>query len=258
VTVYSFRGERLAEHSYLTLRLYLAAFGDRHERVLAAKLASEGVKLDEVRIALRASFLLHDVGKALRSFQRQFRSCGLGEPRFPYHEALSAYLVYETLLDCVRQPLAIAASLAALQHHQAMRSPHAALEEMRRRLELRGGVDEAVVNEIELAVEILDSEELRAIAEALSTAVEKFNEEPRIELREFTNVINSWMTGCIPDSASREDAMMWRTVRELIPTFTGPLQVADAAAAALVRRGQLRRLGLSYLRSLLSADTSRL
>jgi CRISPR-associated endonuclease Cas3-HD len=101
--IYSFVGETLAEHSYLTLRLYLSAFGERHERVLACKVASEGIEREEIKRAMRIACLLHDTGKSCNEFQERLREFVRGNnnrkhPGFPCHEVLSAYFTYETLI----------------------------------------------------------------------------------------------------------------------------------------------------------------
>lgn len=263
--IYSFRGERLAEHSYLVLRLYCEAFGSAHERLIAKRLDIDPYP---VSVAMRAACLLHDVGKALTEYQHRIVQ-GWGAP---FHEIVSAYATYYTLCNAlsrqkpaVRNALSFAATCAVLQHHQAMRSFQEVLESWCQ-LPLASGIDTGVVEEVELAAHMAEHLfDAREMLEALKKIIDEASS--REQLHKFVNHFRELLGGKAPASVGSEWGATWGRLQRLLPLFTAPLQLCDYLAAYITRGGRpraLHREALIMLRNALrnlptstSAPTSR-
>jgi CRISPR-associated endonuclease Cas3-HD len=248
MVVYSFKGERLAEHSYLVFRLYHEMFGPTHERLVAKRL---GVDPRQVSEAECAACLLHDVGKALNGFQRGMER---GEG-FRFHEVVSAFFTYDTLRNSlfdadyvVRHLLGFAAAYAVLQHHQAMRGLSKAFEESSRLLPLSGGIDRDVVSEIMMAAQ------MAAHLFDASKVLEAFKDRVEAASREGLRV---WFEGLryklggvmergapqdIPPDRMKDWTKVWGRLQLALPLFTAPLQLCDYLAALVTRGGRMRRL----------------
>lgn len=233
MVVYSFCGERLSEHSYLTLRLYMTAFGEWHERVTAKKLGLEDPR--ELSCALRTACLLHDVGKALKKFQervRQDKKAG-----FPFHEIVSSYFTFKTLVFYIEhKSIAAAAALAVLQHHQAMRSIEETLIDGLKRLPLDEGMEESVIEEIKMAASM--SEGMTPIIKNFEEVFEHEPKHIKEELSKFIGKLKSWLK----TSAPGDEDMLWNYLKHIQPMFNAPLQLSDNLAAFLVRGGSFRML----------------
>jgi CRISPR-associated endonuclease Cas3-HD len=243
MVVFSFKGERLAEHSYLVLRVYCGAFGVAHENLISRRLNLDP-KL--VSRSLRTACLLHDTGKSLNEFQRNL----IRDGGFAFHEVISAYFTYEVLhatlqhIDPVaRYLLAFAATYAVLQHHQAMRSLKEVLEKSKESLPLSGGISEEVVSEIELAAQM--SANLLDVHDVINVFSEKVHEISRKELNmklsEFFADFLKLIEGQSPINAD-EWAKPWNEIQHALPLFTAPLQLSDYLAAYITRGGKLREL----------------
>ncbi|WP_428287188.1 hypothetical protein [Infirmifilum sp.] len=243
MAVYSFRGERLSEHSYLTLRLYVTAFGERHEKLISARLA---LSKDVASLLMRSSCLLHDVGKALRDYQTRMGS-------FQFHELVSGYFVYETLLSILKgkdlgnyrpSSLARTAALAVIQHHQAMRSLEEILSEGFKAIPLGSGISEEVVEEIRLAARMSANTLPCAqdVLNAFQEAVESSSGELEKRVGQFCEGMIKWLKGI-----DVGDGEAWLLLLRYQPLLSAPLQVCDSFAALLTRRGQLRGIHRGFL-----------
>jgi len=248
MVIYSSKGERLAEHSFLVLRLYHGMFGPRHERLVANRL---GVDLTFVSEAMRTACLLHDVGKALKKFQEGVKE-GKG---FKFHEVVSALFTYNTLRNAlsgadvlIKHCLSFAAAYAVLQHHQAMRDLQEVFSEGLKSLPLDGGIDDNVVNEIamaaQMAVHLFDASK---VLEAFKEEVEKVPKEGlSVKLQELVSDFNEIMASGhprgMPSSWAGRWAAAWAKLQSALPLFVAPLQLSDYLAAFIVRGGRYRRL----------------
>jgi CRISPR-associated endonuclease Cas3-HD len=249
MVVYSYKGERLAEHSYLVLRLYCGAFGTAHEKLVAKRLRmSPGL----VARTLRTACLLHDAGKALTKFQEALKQ----ERGMPFHEVVSALLVYDTLSlalfdegPVVRHALSFAAAYAVLQHHQAMRGFREALHSgLTHLLRLGGGIDDGVVEEVKLAARMAEHLfDAGGVLEAFERSVERASREGLCTMLQefmttFTNIASGHAPASIALGRSSEWAATWGKLQTALPLFSAPLQLCDYLAAYLARGGRLRAL----------------
>lgn len=249
MVVYSYRGERLAEHSYLVLRLYCGAFGTTHEKLVAKRLNMDP---EPVAMALRVACLLHDAGKALVKFQEGARQ-GRG---MPFHEVVSAVLVYDTLSfalfdkgSVVRQALSFAASYAVLQHHQAMRGFRVILQKGQEYLTRLGcDLDNYVVDEMRLAARMAENLlDGGSVLNAFERSVQRASQEGLcIMLQEFISNFMDIAGGRAPASVAVNKSSEWATTMQrleaVLPLFSAPLQLSDYLAAYLTRGGRLRAL----------------
>ena len=261
--IYSYKGERLAEHSYLVLRLYCGAFGSSHERLVARHLGAEnlGVDAEPIAVAMRAACLLHDVGKALADYQERIMQ-GRGAP---FHEVVSACLTYNALRfapfdkgPLARRLLSFAAAYAVLQHHQAMRSFSEMLQEGLRYLRsLKGGINADVAVEVKLAAQmaehLFDSERVlkgfeRALERTLSGGL-------GVELQVFINDFSSTLEGRAPPGVGSDWSAAWTRLQPLLPLFAVPLQLCDYLAAYIARGGRMRPLHRETLLMLRKAQS---
>jgi CRISPR-associated endonuclease Cas3-HD len=249
MVVYSYKGERLAEHSYLVLRLYCGAFGTAHERLVAKRLS---MSPELVARTLRTACLLHDAGKALTKFQEAVKQ----ERGMPFHEVVSALLVYDTLSlalfgegPVVRHALSFAAAYAVLQHHQAMRGFREALHSgLTHLLQLGGGIDDGVVEEVKLAARMAEHLfDAGGVLEAFERSVERASREGLCTMLQefmttFTNIASGHAPASIALGRSSEWAATWGRLQTALPLFSAPLQLCDYLAAYLARGGRLRAL----------------
>ena len=259
MVIYSSMGERLAEHSYLVLRLYCEMFGPRHEKLVAKRL---NVDLELVSEAMRTACLLHDVGKALKGFQQRIRE----RRGSKFHEVVSALFTYEVLRDFLsnadfvaRQQLSFAATYAVIQHHQAMRSLSEVLEKSLELLPLDGGIDEDLVDEITMAAQMVthlfDASRLLEVFKEKVGEVSASGERLREKLQRFRHHFGQWIrSGAPPDIPPKKVeswAEAWGRLQFALPLFVAPLQLSDYLAAFITRGGRGRRLhreALSLLR----------
>jgi len=249
MVIYSYRGERLAEHSYLVLRLYCGAFGAAHEKLVAKRL---NMNPEIVAKALRTACLLHDTGKALTKFQEGVKRGG----GMRFHEVVSALLVYDTLSlalfgegPVVRHALSFAAAYAVLQHHQAMRGFRAVLQEgLQHLIGLGCSIDKEVVEEVKLAARMAEHLfDAGSVLEAFERSVERASREGLCTmLQEFMSMLTNIASGHAPASLavdkSSEWSAVWRRLQAVLPLFSAPLQLCDYLAAYLARGGKLRAL----------------
>jgi CRISPR-associated endonuclease Cas3-HD len=249
MVIYSYRGERLAEHSYLVLRLYCGAFGAAHEKLVAKRL---NMNPELVAKALRAACLLHDTGKALTRFQEGAKRGG----GMRFHEVVSALLVYDTLSlalfdegPVVRHALSFAAAYAVLQHHQAMRGFRAVLQEgLQHLIGLGCSIDKEVVEEVKLAAKMAEHLfDAGSVLEAFERSVERASREGLCTmLQEFMTMFTNIASGLAPASLAvdkrSEWSAIWRRLQAVLPLFSAPLQLCDYLAAYLARGGKLRAL----------------
>jgi CRISPR-associated endonuclease Cas3-HD len=249
MVVYSYKGERLAEHSYLVLRLYCGAFGTAHEKLVAKRLR---MSPELVARTLRTACLLHDAGKALTKFQEALKQ----ERGMPFHEVVSALLVYDTLSlalfdegPVVRHALSFAAAYAVLQHHQAMRGFREALHSgLTHLLRLGGGIDDGVVEEVKLAARMAEYLfDAGGVLEAFERSVERASREGLCTMLQefmttFTNIASGHAPASIALGRSSEWAATWGRLQTALPLFSAPLQLCDYLAAYLARGGRLRAL----------------
>jgi CRISPR-associated endonuclease Cas3-HD len=263
MVVYSYRGERLAEHSYLVLRLYCGAFGGAHERLVAKRVGADPAL---VVTALRTACLLHDVGKALSEYQERIKR-GKGAP---FHEVVGACLTYETLSlalfdegPVVRHALSFAAAYAVLQHHQAMRGFREALHSgLTHLLQLGGGIDDGVVEEVRLAARMAEHLfDAGSVLEAFKRSIERVSREGLCTmLQEFMTTFTNIASGLAPASValgrSSEWATTWGRLQTALPLFSAPLQLCDYLAAYLARGGRLRALHREMILMLRRAPTN--
>lgn len=263
MVVYSYKGERLAEHSYLVLRLYCGAFGTAHERLVAKRL---GMSPELVARTLRTACLLHDAGKALTKFQEAVKQ----ERGMPFHEVVSALLVYDTLSlplfnegPVVRHALSFAAAYAVLQHHQAMRGFREALHSgLTHLLQLGGGIDGGVVEEMRLAARMAEHLfDAGGVLEAFERSVERASREGLcMMLQEFMTTFTNIASGLAPAGValgrSSEWATTWGRLQTALPLFSAPLQLCDYLAAYLARGGRLRALHREMMLMLRRAPTN--
>jgi CRISPR-associated endonuclease Cas3-HD len=263
MVVYSYRGERLAEHSYLVLRLYCGAFGAAHEKLVARRV---GISPELVAMSLRAACLLHDTGKALTRFQEGVERGG----GMPFHEVVSALLVYDTLSlalfdedPAVRHALSFAAAYAVLQHHQAMRGFRAVLQEgLQHLVKLRCNIDEGVVEEVKLAARMAEHLfDARGVLEAFERSVERVSREGLCTMLQefmttFTNIASGQAPASVALGRSPEWATTWGRLQTALPLFSAPLQLCDYLAAYLARGGRLRALHREMLLMLRRARTN--
>jgi CRISPR-associated endonuclease Cas3-HD len=247
MVVYSFRGERLSEHSYLVLRLYCEAFGPTHEGLVAKRLGIDQRRISE---AMCTACLLHDVGKALKEFQRSIEQGGGS----PFHEVVGALFTYDTLRSAfdadplVRHLLSFAAAYAVLRHHQAMRSLRKAFEEGPRHLPLSGGIDRGVANEAAMAAH------MAAHLIDASNVLEAFKERVEVASREGLSVwferlrhrLGNFIRGVAPEGipldVQKDWPKAWERLQLTLPLFTAPLQLCDYLAALVTRGGRIRSL----------------
>jgi CRISPR-associated endonuclease Cas3-HD len=249
MVVYSFKGERLAEHSYLVFRLYHEMFGPTHERLVAKRL---GVDPRQVSEAECAACLLHDVGKALNGFQQGIERGG----GFRFHELVSALFTYDTLRNAlsdadyvVRHLLSFAAAYAVLQHHQAMRNLSEAFGKGSGLLPpLSEGVHRDVVNEITMAAQIATHLfDASKVLKAFKGSVEEASREGfgvwfRKLRCELENVMIQGAPRGIPPDRMEDWTKAWGRLQPALPLFTAPLQLCDYLAALVTRGGRMRRL----------------
>jgi len=290
MVVYSYRGERLAEHSYLVLRLYCGAFGLPHEMLVARRV---GADLKFVTLTMRATYLLHDVGKALVSFQHNIER-GRGAP---FHEVVSACLTYDTLRAAllkwktsivVRHQLSLAAAYAVLQHHQAMRGFKKVLNEGLSYLSSAGCcLHEDLVTEVTLTATMAEDlfdvnihgepwvpqernterpfdtisspSYLSSMLEAFRHSVEEVSKNGLIaKIKEFANsftrILNGEAPGGIGSKKIEEWASAWERLQRTLPLFSAPLQLCDYLAAYITRGGRLRALHRESLLMLRNAE----
>ena len=261
MVVYSYKGERLAEHSYLVLRLYCRAFGTAHERLVAKRL---GMSPELVARTLRTACLLHDAGKALTKFQEAVKQ----ERGMPFHEVVSALLVYDTLSfalfdegPVVRHALSFAAAYAVLQHHQAMRGFREALHSgLAHLLRLGGGIDGGVVEEVKLAARMAEHLfDAGGVLEAFERSVERASREGLCTMLQefmttFTNIASGRAPAGVALGRSSEWAATWGRLQTALPLFSAPLQLCDYLAAYLARGGRLRALHREALLQLRNAS----
>jgi len=248
MVIYSSVGERLAEHSYLVLRLYCGMFGQRHEKLIANRL---NVDLKLVSEAMRIACLLHDVGKALKGFQQRVLQGG----GFRFHEIVSALFTYDTLRNVLsdadvvtRYQLSFAATYTVIQHHQAMRGLREVLGKSFELLPLDSGIDEGLVDEIVMAVQM--AKHLFDPGEALEIFKERVEEISKRglkeKLQEFKTDFEWWMTSGsprnIPSSRIESWTKAWERTQRALPLFIAPLQLSDYLAAFITRGGRGRRL----------------
>jgi CRISPR-associated endonuclease Cas3-HD len=258
VVVYSWKGERLAEHSYLVLRLYCGIFGQRHEKLIANRL---NVDIKPVSETTRIACILHDVGKALKKFQLSARQGG----SFRFHEVISAFFTYDTLCNVLsdtdvvlRYQLSFAAAYAVIQHHQAMRGGlWKVLEKSFEVLPLDSGIDEGLVDEIAMAVQM--TTHLFDASKALEVFKERVEEVSKQglkrKLQEFKFYFKYWINQGIPrnihSGKTKSWGEAWEKLQLTLPLFVAPLQLCDHLAAFITRGGKGRRLhreALSLLR----------
>jgi len=251
MVIYSSVGERLAEHSYLVLRLYCGMFGQRHEKLIANRL---NVDLKLVSEAMRIACLLHDVGKALKGFQQKALQGG----GFRFHEVVSALFTYDTLRNVLsdadvvtRYQLSFAAAYAVIQHHQAMRGLHEVLRKSFELLPLDSGIDEGLVDEIVMAVQM--ATHLFDPGKALEIFRERVEEISKRGLKEelqgFKTDFECWITSGAPRNipSNRINRIgswtkAWERTQRALPLFIAPLQLSDYLAAFITRGGRVRRL----------------
>jgi CRISPR-associated endonuclease Cas3-HD len=263
MVVYSFKGERLAEHSYLVLRLYSKTFGSKHERLIARRL---DVNQEFVSVTMRAACLLHDVGKALSTFQDNVERGS----RFPFHEVVSAHLTYVTLRrvlseagPIINRQLSFAGAYAVLQHHQAMRGIREVLERGITLLSTKYTLHESLVDEMELVAKMgTCSFEASPIIDTFKQVVEEISKSVLgVKLKEFIGNFTETMTGHYPKDVRRdrisEWAVSWGKLQPALPLFTAPLQLSDYLAAFIIRGGRMRALHKEML-LLLGKDSSKL
>jgi CRISPR-associated endonuclease Cas3-HD len=263
MVVYSYKGERLAEHSYLVLRLYCGAFGTARERLVAKRL---GMSPELVARTLRTACLLHDAGKALTKFQEAVKQ----ERGMPFHEVVSALLVYDTLSlalfnegPVVRHALSFAAAYAVLQHHQAMRGFREALHSgLTHLLQLGGGIDGGVVEEMRLAARMAEHLfDAGGVLEAFERSVERASREGLCTMLQefmttFTNIASGHAPASVALGRSSEWATTWGRLQTALPLFSAPLQLCDYLAAYLARGGRLRALHREMMLMLRRAPTN--
>lgn len=261
MVVYSFKGERLAEHSYLVLRLYCGAFGWPHEKLIAGRIGADP-KL--VALTMRTACLLHDVGKALVDFQRNIER----EKGSPFHEVLSACLTYDTLRAALsnagtvaRYQLSFAAAYSVLQHHQAMRGIDDVLSKGLGYLsstECR--LHEDLFAEIKLAAEmatcLLDTSDVLGAFQQSVERITKSNLREKLQefISNFVGILNGQVPKSIRADKTEEWANAWERLQLALPLFTAPLQLCDYLAAYVVRGGRLRALHRETLLMLRNAS----
>jgi CRISPR-associated endonuclease Cas3-HD len=263
MVVYSYKGERLAEHSYLVLRLYCGAFGTSHEKLVAKRL---GMSPELVARTLRTACLLHDAGKALTKFQEAVKQ----ERGMPFHEVVSALLVYDTLSlalfdegPVVRHALSFAAAYAVLQHHQAMRGFRAVLQEgLQHLIRLGCSIDKGVVEEVRLAARMVEHLfDAGSVLEAFERSVERASSEGLCTMLQefmttFTNIASGHAPASVALGRSSEWVATWGRLQTALPLFSAPLQLCDYLAAYLAR-GERRLRALHREALLLLRNASR-
>ncbi|MEM1554717.1 MAG: CRISPR-associated endonuclease Cas3'', partial [Thermoproteota archaeon] len=241
MTVYSYVDreirESMAEHAYLTLKIYLLFFGERYERILAKKTSSD---INDISIAVRSAYLFHDVGKALVIFQERCKNPNSKNVSFKYHEAVSACLTYKVLSeDIVKTPLSMAVALAVLQHHQAMRNFIETLKNSSFDPSIQKGIVTEVVEELYKAVEMLGIQsEYDRVLSKLNQVIGSFNFE---EYKNLVREMEYWIKNDFREvNINQADGELWSRFRCLIPMFSVPLQLSDTTAATLLRKGEFR------------------
>ncbi len=261
MVILSFNEERLAEHSHLTLKLYLRGFGEPHERVLARKIYAidrrkEAIKeesdqenlkriLEElVGAAIRLACLLHDVGKSLKYYQE--RRCREGFMSFPYHELVSAYVAREALepliciyinsLDDLAQKIITSACLAIMFHHQAMRSiqeySYTALIQEKLAKYLEGGCAEGYEEEVKLIFTLAEPYIAELTRRQALTEIKDSTLEALSKLNSSSSVLNEVLS--LVELAGGNAFTQYAPITSMM---TAPLQLADNLAASLLRPG---------------------
>jgi CRISPR-associated endonuclease Cas3-HD len=215
---------------------------------------------------LRTACLLHDAGKALTKFQEAVKR----ERGMPFHEVVSALLVYDTLSlalfdegPVVRHALSFAAAYAVLQHHQAMRGFREALHSgLTHLLQLGGGIDGGVVEEMRLAARMTEHLfDAGSVLEAFERSVERASREGLCTMLQefmttFTNIASGHAPASVALGRSSEWATSWGRLQTALPLFSAPLQLCDYLAAYLARGGRLRALHREMMLMLRRAPTN--
>ena len=245
--IQSFLGEALVDHSILTLIISWKAFGSPSRRSILERF-KRIVPVDprELETTISLAYVLHDIGKALSWYQERLRETKREErerpPGFKYHEIISAYIVNDILrrlgITSSKEVRSLTVT-SVLLHHQAMRDLKKYLElspfdELREILDHRPRIRPDDQLDIELLslrlAQIIDDISADKIKDSMLISIDKLSTE---SLRGFLSSITY-------------DVERLGRVFMLLPLVLVPLQMADNAAAAILRPNASPMSRLAY------------
>ena len=231
----SFVDEHLVDHSLLTLTLFNKIYGDEYAKLVVARIGARlrlDLESEAVCLAFRLACSLHDIGKALKIYQKQFK--GQIPPErfsFKYHEIPSAFVfqrISRELEDLYEINLKVLEcfTLAVLSHHQAMRDLNVYLEqeqEIFKYFSLEGlGLTGEEAEDLKELAQGLKRHGVNLDAEQLTRYLSEIRPN---DLCEFLKIMrNEFSSGEI------------ERLTPLIPLFVAPIQLCDNLAASLLRR----------------------
>ena len=224
--ILSFNGESLIDHSILTLKISLKAFGkpSRESVLNKFKLIGMEVKPQEFERAVRLAYLLHDIGKALSWYQENPR-------HFSYHEILSSKIVIDLIrsigIDLPDDTIYLIVA-SVLLHHQAIRDIRTYLEE---RPEIWEILNKFLSHEPKLRSE--DQKDIDIFSFRVAQLVPKVSEKDvkNLVCTGIENLSLNKVRGLVRIITKKFDKSCFL----LLPLILVPLQMADSTAASILR-----------------------